>query len=45
MTMFLDLAAVAAVFVADRFHLVPLSKTPFLLLIGWRRASSERRPT
>jgi membrane protease YdiL (CAAX protease family) len=35
MTMFIDLAAVAAVFVADRFHLVPLSKTPFLLLIGW----------
>jgi membrane protease YdiL (CAAX protease family) len=33
--MLVDLVLVAAVFVADRFHLVPLSKTPFLLAIGW----------
>ncbi len=30
-----ELALVAAVFVADRHHLIPLSKTPFLLALGW----------
>jgi membrane protease YdiL (CAAX protease family) len=30
-----EFAAVALVFVADRWHLIPLSTTPFLLLIGW----------
>src|SRR5919109_4059561 len=30
-----EIALVAGVFVADRYRLVPLSKTPFLLAIGW----------
>ena len=30
-----ELALVAGVFVADRYRLVPLSKTPFLLALGW----------
>jgi uncharacterized protein len=31
----LEFAIVVLVFVADHRHLVPLSKTPFLLLLGW----------
>src|SRR5262249_26615337 len=30
-----ELALVAAVFVADGYGLIPLSKTPFLLALGW----------
>ena len=30
-----EFALVAAVFVADRRHLIPFSKTPFLLAVGW----------
>ncbi len=30
-----ELALVASVFVADRHGLIPLSKTPFLLALGW----------
>ena len=30
-----ELAAVALIFVADYHHLIPVSKTPFLLLLGW----------
>ena len=30
-----ELAMVALVFVADAHHLIPVSKTPFLLLLGW----------
>jgi membrane protease YdiL (CAAX protease family) len=30
-----ELAAIVLVFLADHFHLVPLSRTPFLLAIGW----------
>jgi membrane protease YdiL (CAAX protease family) len=30
-----ELAIVALIFVADHRHLIPLSKTPFLLLLGW----------
>jgi membrane protease YdiL (CAAX protease family) len=30
-----DLAVVLGIFVADLLHLVPFSKTPFLLLVGW----------
>jgi len=30
-----ELGVVALTFVADQHHLVPLSKTPFLLLLGW----------
>lgn len=30
-----ELAIVALIFVADWLHLIPFSKTPFLLLIGW----------
>ena len=30
-----EIAAVVALFVADAHHLVPLSNTPFLLLLGW----------
>jgi membrane protease YdiL (CAAX protease family) len=30
-----ELALVAGVFIADRHKLVPLSKTPFLLALGW----------
>src|SRR5271154_6395047 len=32
---FAEFAVVALVFVADFHHLIPLSKTPFLLAIGW----------
>jgi hypothetical protein len=32
---FLEFAIVAAVFIADRHHLIPISKTPFLLLLAW----------
>jgi hypothetical protein len=30
-----EFAIVALIFLADRRHLIPLSKTPFLLLLGW----------
>lgn len=30
-----ELAAVALIFIADYHHLIPVSKTPFLLLLGW----------
>lgn len=30
-----ELAVVALVFIADHHHLIPVSKTPFLLLLGW----------
>jgi CAAX protease family protein len=30
-----ELGLVALLFVADKYHLVPLSKTPFLLLLAW----------
>ncbi len=30
-----EFATVAALFLADRHHLIPLSKTPFLLFLGW----------
>jgi len=30
-----EFAIVALIFVADHYHLVPISKTPFLLLLGW----------
>ena len=32
---FVELAIVALIFIADAKHLVPVSKTPFLLLLGW----------
>jgi len=32
---FVELAIVALIFLADAKHFVPLSKTPFLLLLGW----------
>ena len=32
---FVEFAIVGLVFVADHYHFIPLSKTPFLLLIGW----------
>ena len=32
---FAEFALVALVFVADNKHLIPVSKTPFLLLLGW----------
>ena len=32
---FAELAIVALIFLADEKHLVPFSKTPFLLLLGW----------
>jgi membrane protease YdiL (CAAX protease family) len=31
----LEFLIVVAIFIADRHHLVPLSKTPFLLAVGW----------
>ncbi len=31
----LEFAIVAAIFIADIRHLIPFSKTPFLLLLGW----------
>ncbi len=30
-----ELAIVVLIFVADARHLIPFSKTPFLLLFGW----------
>jgi len=30
-----ELTAVALIFVADYHHLIPVSKTPFLLMLGW----------
>lgn len=30
-----ELLTVLAIFVAEEYHLVPLSKTPFLLFVGW----------
>jgi membrane protease YdiL (CAAX protease family) len=30
-----ELVIVALIFLADNFHLIPLSKTPFLLALGW----------
>jgi hypothetical protein len=30
-----EFAIVALIFLADEKHLVPISKTPFLLLLGW----------
>ena len=30
-----ELVVVALIFVADAHHLIPFSKTPFLLLFGW----------
>jgi uncharacterized protein len=30
-----EFAIVALIFIADHRHLIPLSKTPFLLLLGW----------
>lgn len=30
-----EFALVALIFLADHWHLIPLSKTPFLLLLGW----------
>ena len=30
-----ELTVAAGVFVADQYRLVPLSKTPFLLALGW----------
>jgi CAAX protease family protein len=30
-----ELAAIVLVFVADHFHFVPVSRTPFLLAVGW----------
>jgi membrane protease YdiL (CAAX protease family) len=30
-----DFAAVALIFIADEWHLIPFSKTPFLLVLGW----------
>jgi len=32
---FAEFAIVALIFLADHWHLVPLSKTPFLFLLGW----------
>ena len=32
---FAEFAIVALIFLADEKHLVPVSKTPFLLLLGW----------
>jgi membrane protease YdiL (CAAX protease family) len=32
---FLEFAMVALIFIADLRHLIPFSKTPFLLLLGW----------
>jgi CAAX protease family protein len=32
---FAEFGIVALVFLADEKHLVPISKTPFLLLLGW----------
>ncbi len=31
----LEFSLVLGLFIADRYHLVPFSKTPFLLLLGW----------
>src|SRR5262249_5038785 len=31
----LELGAVVAIFVGDKLGLIPFSKTPFLLLVGW----------
>src|SRR2546422_2750571 len=30
-----ELAIVALIFIADWRHLIPFSKTPFILLVGW----------
>ena len=30
-----EVAAVALIFIADWRHLIPFSKTPFLLVLGW----------
>jgi membrane protease YdiL (CAAX protease family) len=30
-----EMAVVIAIFVGDRFHLIPISKTPFLFALGW----------
>ena len=30
-----EFAAVALIFIADHHHLIPLSKTPFLLVLAW----------
>ena len=32
---FVEFLLVVAIFVADWRHLIPLSKTPFLLALGW----------
>lgn len=32
---FAEFAIIALIFLADEKHLVPVSKTPFLLLLGW----------
>ena len=32
---FAEFAIVALIFIADHRHLIPVSKTPFLLLLGW----------
>ena len=30
-----ELALIAAIFTADAYHLIPLSKITFLLVVGW----------
>ena len=31
----IEIVVIAAIFVGDRFHLIPVSKTPFLFALGW----------
>lgn len=35
----LEFAIVTLIFIADHRHLIPISKTPFLLLVGWNLAT------
>jgi uncharacterized protein len=37
-----ELVVVALIFVADQRNLIPLSKTPFLLLLGWASLGARR---
>src|ERR1700690_1479485 len=32
---FVEFAIVGLIFIGDHYHLVPISKTPFLLVLGW----------
>ena len=37
-----ELVVVALIFVADARHLIPFSKTPFLLVAGWPRCGCAK---